>query len=404
MQKFCLLFILMGSLVLIIYGCNIKPLETDISCQTKGEAEIANLKKTYQAGEHINIRINTKDLNNEDLLIVWDGKFGEQYFDKTVYSDEFIFNFPDSMSIYSGFVSLKVVHCHKVLARANTYISSLYPVGTIESYLGPKTLAIDQSMQSMLCLIPTDKYGNAMEVSDTISFNTKYNNSPNINVKKGIQNLVSYIKIKNNQKVGKVLLGAKCEDTYIDEQEVAIVQGPMNEVKINIMELHPFSDQRQIARLNTDVILDSKGNIVADGTSVIYVVHEEGEVVAQYQTYTVSGIATVHIENPKHAAVWDVSIAGATNDHKVQLIFRDNIESIPLRIEKNYLIVGPVVGSLDQYIPDGTKVSVTFNHAIHRELEIDHGFVEFEIPVTIMQSKEIICEVEINGQTVKMIY
>jgi len=156
--------------------------------------------------------------------------------------------------------------------------------------------------------------------------------------------------------------------------------------------------------LNTDVIYDAKGNIVADGTSIIFIVHENQEVIAQYQTYTVSGIANVYIENPKSAALWKVSISGAPQETSIDLKFHDNIESIPLRIDKKYLVVGPVVGSLDQYIPDGTEVKIVFNYAIEVTSEIEHGFAEIRIPDNILNSKEVICEVEVNGKKVKLIY
>ncbi len=387
----------------LTFGCNVSTIE-NVQCMSKGKAEIKYFKDKYKAGDKIKIKVETKDLDREDILIVWDGKFGEQYFEKKVYSEDFIFNFPDSISNYSGFASIKVVHCNKILNRKKTYITSLHPKGAIESYLGPKTLAIDQNMESMLCLIPTDKFGNALEITDTVLFNTKYNNMAMQSVSKGIENLVTYIKIENNQQVGKVLLGAKCDDTYIDEQEVAIVQGPMKKVKINVVEMHPFSDQRQLVHLNTDVIYDAKNNIVADGTSIIFVVYENDEVIAQYQTYTVSGIANVYIENPKSTAEWKVSISGAPQKASIRLNFEDNIESIPVRIEKNHLVIGPVIGSLDQYIPDGTEVNVVFNYSISETADIEHGFARLKIPVSLTEADELICEVEINGQKVKLIY
>jgi len=403
MQKGYLIFFVLGLFVLI-YGCNVKSAESINSCTSSGKAEIFNIKKNYKAGEAVDVRIKTRDLNEETIVIVWDGKFGEQYFEKKIYRDDFIFKFPDSISHQSGFIHIKIAHCNKVIARTTAYISSLYPVGTIESYLGPKTLAIDQNLESMLCLIPTDKFGNALEEYDSVSFNTKYNGLANINRKQNVENLLSCIKIKNNKQTGKVILGAKSADAYIDEQEVAIVQGPMQDVKINIVNLHPFSDQRQQVHLNTDIIYDSMGNVVADGTSVVFVVQENGEIKAKYQAYTVSGIATLYIENPMYATTWDISIAGFSKSNIVKISFQDNITSIPLRIENNYLIVGPVVGSFDQYIPDGTNVKVVFNYIIERDLEIEHGFAKVEIPNTILESIETICEVEINSQKVKLTY
>ena len=403
MQKGYFLFLLVGLFVLI-YGCNVKPVEVHNPCNLSGEAKIFNIKNEYKAGDLIDMRVTTKDLEEENIVIVWSGKFGEQYFEKKIYSSDFIFEFPDSISHQSGFVNIKLVHCNKILARAKTYITSLYSVGTIESYLGPKTLAIDQNLESMLCLIPTDRFGNAMEISDSVTFNTKYSGLTKIVKNQGVENLLSCFKIKNNKQAGKVLLGAKSGDSYIDEQEVAIVQGPMQKVKINIVNLHPYSDQRQQVHLNTDIIYDAMNNVVADGTSIVFVIEEKGEIKAKYQTYTVSGIATVYIENPMYATTWDVSISGSLKSKPVKLVFEDNINSIPLRIEKEHLVIGPVVGSFDQFIPDGTDVNVLFNYTIERKIEVEHGFAKVKIPKTILESKEIISQVEINGQVVKLIY
>ncbi len=402
MTRYYLSFLSLGILFLL-FGCTFETLEA-VTCMSKGKGEISYLAKRYRAGDKIKFKLKTENLKDEDILIVWDSKFGVRYFDKTVFSEEFLYVFPDSLSIYSGFATVKVVHCDRILCQESTYIESLHPVGSIESYIGPKTLAIDQNMESMLCLIPTDKYGNALENTEKVLFSTKYRNLQTQRVTKNIDNLLSFIKIENNQQVGKVLLGARCVDTYIDEQEISIVQGPMKEVNINIVELHPYGDDRQLIHLNTDVIYDVKGNIIADGSSVIFLVQEGDKVIAQYQAYTVSGIATVFIENPKDAANWTVSISGAAKGNEVHLKFEDNIESIPLRIEKEHLIIGPVIGSLDQYIPDGTQVSITFNNRFYRDAIIEHGFAKVEIPKNALADAELVSEVTINNITVKLIY
>lgn len=391
------------TILFLLHGCSIEAVET-VTCMSKGKGEISYLAKTYQAGDKIKFKLTTENLKDEDILIVWDSKFGEKYFDKTIFSEEVLFSFPDSLSIYSGFATIKVIHCDKILCQKSTYVESLHPVGTIESYIGPKTLAIDQNMQSMMCLIPTDKFGNALEDTQKVTFNTKYRKQSTQTETKNIDNLLTYIKIENNKQVGKVLLGAKCVDSYIDEQEIAIVQGPMQEVKINIVEMHPYGDDRQLVHLNTDVIHDLKGNIIADGSSVIFVVHENDKIKAQYQAYTVSGIASVFIENPKNAAKWTVSVSGAAKGNEVHLNFQDNIESIPLRIEKNYLVIGPVIGSLDQYIPDGTQVAIVFNNRFFREEIIEHGFARVEVPERALSAEELISEVTINNIKVKLIY
>lgn len=402
MIRYYLSYISIGILFLL-YSCKFETVEA-VNCMSTGKGEISYLAKRYRAGDKIKFKLKTENLKDEDVLIVWDGKFGVKYFDKTIFSEELLYTFPDSLSIYSGFATIKVIHCDKILCQESTYVESLHPVGTIESYIGPKTLAIDQNMESMMCLIPTDRFGNALEDTQEVIFNTKYRKLQTQTITKNIENLVSYIKIDNNQQVGKVLLGAKCVDTYIDEQEISIVQGPMKEVNINIVELHPYGDDRQLVHLNTDVINDVKGNIIADGSSVIFLVQENDKVIAQYQAYTVSGIATVFIENPKDAANWTVSISGAAKGNEIQLNFEDNIESIPLRIEKKHLIIGPVIGSLDQYIPDGTQVAITFNNRFFRDAIIEHGFAKVEIPKRALSANELVSEVTINNITVKLIY
>ncbi len=398
----CNLTYLIISILFLLCGCTIEAVES-VYCMSKGKGEISYLAKRYKAGDKIKFKLKTENLHEEDILIIWDSKFGARYFDKTVFTEEFLYAFPDSLSIYSGFATIKIIHCDKILCEESTYIESLHPVGTIESYIGPKTLAIDQNMKSMMCLIPTDKYGNALEDTQEVNFNTKYRNQSTQKATKNIDNLLTYINIENNQQVGKVLLGAKCIDSYIDEQTISIVQGPMQEVKINIVEMHPYGDHRQLVHLNTDVTYDLKGNIIADGSSVIFVVHENDKVKAQYQAYTVSGIASVFIENPKDAAQWTVSIAGAVKGNEIQLKFEDDIESIPLRIEKNYLVIGPVIGALDQYIPDGTQVDIVFNNRFSREVVIEHGFARIEIPEKALTAEELISEVTINNIKVKLI-
>ena len=399
----CLIVIWSLGILALLCDCADDHLE-EVTCMSNAKGEISYLKDSYKAGDKIKFKVATKNIIREEILIVWDGKLGQQYFNKTVYNDDFFFTFPDSISIISGYVMIKIIHCDKIICQAETYIRSLHPIGTIESYLGPKTLAIDQNMKSMLCLIPTDKYGNALEETDSISFNIKYKNLSIENTTKGIKNLLSYQKINNNKQVGKVLMGAKCHDTYIDEQEIAIVEGPKKGVTINVVEMHPYGDKRQLVHLNTEIIYDAKGNVVADGTSIIFVVEENNKIRSQYQSYTVSGIANVFLENPENAAHWEVYIAGFNKSNIIDLVFQNNIESIPLRVEKNYLVVGPVIGSLDQFVPDGTEVEVTFNRSTVERTVIEHGYAKIEVPKYAVELKETIAEVHINGKIVKLIF
>ena len=157
-----LLIFLSVGIATLLYSCNDDVTMEDMQCMSKGKGEISYLASNYTAGDKVKFKLETSNLLDEDIIVVWDSKFGEQYFNKTVFSESSFFTFPDSISIYSGLVTIKVIHCNKILCQDKIYIKSQHPTGTIESYLGPKTLAIDQNLHSMLCLIPSDKYGNCL--------------------------------------------------------------------------------------------------------------------------------------------------------------------------------------------------------------------------------------------------
>ncbi len=235
----------------------------------------------------------------------------------------------------------------------------------LEVFLGSKSITADIGQHwAMITAIPVDSLRNPVEAGTSVEFDLF---RPDGSVqKKSTQtsNLVAYEKIYSGSKVGKTIVGSKSGSAV--GQEKVLLEEPGYPVKFSIkpVKVYPYADSRQFFTVESSEITDEFGNKVADGTLITYAIRDADGSQRQLTAYSIDGRAKLAVKNPEVVGSLYIvgTVFGDAGSNTLNVNFKQLISEITIKFDaKNQqLIVGPLVGPLGQYVPDGSEVKVEF--------------------------------------------
>ena len=353
-----------------------------------GSAEILFDKENIKAGDKINI-IDVKTdgiVDGEELNLLVSNKWGVKVLTSQLKNDKASFDLLELNFQERGEIEFILTTEQKVLDRHKLEILPLSGDSLIESFLGPKTIFVGGEEKTMLTNVTTDKYGNPILDGSKVNYSIRFPGEKSYTREVEADHLVSFIQLKSKEEIGKIIIGANCDKGSIREQEIRVIPGYPTKFRVEVVEWFPYADSRQTVWIRTDVIRDSFGNVIADGTMVSFMVKANSKIINEYKSFTVGGIANVYLENPPTETSWEV-FAQSDNENRsnsIKLDFESNIESIAFDYDrrKHSVFVGPITSKLGQFVNDGTEVSLIISKGeseILLENEALDGFCEFKL-------------------------
>lgn len=333
----------------------------------RGKIEV--VKDTIVAGQELEniIAKLSGDFDNEVLHLLIDKKWNTKILEVTAKSDVVEFDVSQFRFHESGCIELTLIHENKVLDKKQIVISASEAVGLIESYLGPKTILIGGQEKTMLTNVVKDKYGNPVVESTDVSYQVQFPNA-DVNIKSVRTNkLISFIQMNSKKEVGKVILGVSSLEASAREQELRIISDEPSYIVLQVEEWFPYADNRQTIWLKSKAINDRFGKVVADGTVIQINIEDDFGRKSRYQSSTIGGILSTHIQNPNYAT--ELKISASYNGYKVSNDLSLKFESIVQDFDFSYdsstneLFIGPAKGRLGQLLNDGTFAAVEINAA-----------------------------------------
>jgi len=355
-------------------------------------AKILFDRSQIEAGTRINkVMIAVESMRRtEDLKLLVMNKWGMKVFDAKKLDKQVFFDTDQLVFEESGDVELILTARGSVLDKHMIRVSPLAGDKLIESYLGPKTIAVGGMEKSMLTNVTIDKYGNPVEDSTAVRYRLRYPGTLlNLQQVAITDHLVSFIQLASKEEAGKIIIGANSKNASGREQEVKVIAGPPKDIEIELVEWFPYADSRQMVWIRTEVMRDEFENVVADGTEVKFIIKDQSSAYSEYKSFTVGGVANVYIENPPKATSWNVfaKTHGEMLSNSLLLNFESNIESIAFDYDRrnHKIVVGPIISGLGQHVNDGTEVSLTISKGDKK--------LKYE-----MESQDGHCEVKLKGR------
>jgi len=320
-----------------------------------------------------------------DFSLIVHSALGSNVFFTNSNGQELRFAIPASHTHLAGRRSIDLLYKTQSIGKGQLNIHPKKAINKVDSYTGPKTLFVDDNDGAMIVSIPHDEYGNTLDDDSKVSYTSTFNNKNSTTETQDIDHLITYKKTSAGKEKGKHLVGTQSEQAYSSEQEIIIESIMPARFTIEVVSHFPVADGRQFVHIKTKPIKDKYGNLVSDGTTVNFVVRSKDGLHNLYQSFAVSGIANVYIENPSLATQWEVlaSLYGSVESNIVVLDFKKYVNDFTVHrtATPSTYQLGPVFGNLEQLVPDGTPVTVNAkNKVFSKTIFLEKGEATFKIP------------------------
>ena len=350
--------------------------------QKEGAVFLSNpIKKSY-AGKPIEFDFETN--NDEDIYLFLHNSFGKTILLPSFkFSNKKTFIFPENYTKRAGILKWRLIQKNKILLKNTINIVPLDNLNNkLEGYLGPPSTWVGSENYVMFVTLPLDPYDNSLEDGTPVKINENiHNNYSNQEIL--IKDLIIWKKIYSPTKSGKIFINADYKNKSTKEFVAEIYPSIAMPFTINYNRIHDYADGNQLTTIKTSVLKDKFGNIVSNGTKVVFeYTNSKNEILKSFGS-TIDGVATTQWTHPEveesyavKAKVSDLSISNTINlkyktwDFAIEYKF----------INKNRTLkIGPLLSYQKQWISNGTKVTIIVYTKDKQKVELIEKTINGEV-------------------------
>lgn len=351
----------------------------------KGQQEPQKLRllsqqQTFTAGSPIVLRFSGPAAELPQMVL--SGSYGITRVKGTYEQGQLVYHFPDFIAHKKGIVLWQL----QQLSGTITIHAQPTPKD-LETYVGPPTIAAGDIDYSMQVVIPTDSLDNVLAEGTQVDFKSQYQTQIQSMPRPVIQG-VAYLNWYSTRKTGRILVASETQGVNSKEFTIDVLPSIPVLFSIGAKQHHQFADGNQITTFYTTPIQDQYGNIVSDGTYVMFTIRTANGALLKTAGTTVNGVAQADMVHPSSAENWTVKayIRGAAESQELSLSFKQSIASIQVSFEDHNrtLRIGPLQSFMHQLTPNGmlVKVSILKNNTpiATRSGTSYNGWVTITIP------------------------
>jgi hypothetical protein len=232
----------------------------------------------------------------------------------------------------------------------------------------------------MSVIVPFDHFGNPVAENTPIDLQVLHPGNQLEQQHLQVHNLLAWARIFSRTSAGRTTVTAASEGRYGPEATFTEIPGWPVSFMLSANPSNVPADGRQFVTLRTDVIRDQFGNAMLDGTLVTFVVDTPGSEPRFIPASTIDGVAKAQLQAPRQPVQFTVRAeVYNAESHPLQMTFSDGpaVNTFLVNAHVNVadqtieLVAGPMLGSLQQFIPDGTPVQFLLTDAEGRQTLID---------------------------------
>ncbi len=282
----------------------------------------------------------------------------------------------------SGIVNCWLMVDNVLVSEKNFQVRASDIADPIKLFTGPNSIWVNDFQETMVVALPKDKYGNAARELDSVEINLQMPDKIIEGEFIKIHDQLAFKKLSSGQTTGKILAGASAMSANSKEQKVEVVPLWPKVLSIEIVDHLPYADGRQFYQIKTNTIKDDRGNMIPDGTHVVFSATSRDRKL-EYNSYTIDGVAKAYIRNPEIKSVWKIlGIVGNGSivSKPITIEFKDVIKNVPRILSNTHFLVGPIESYIGQYVPDGTEVEY-YDGQKTTVKETEDGKVDFHLPM-----------------------
>ena len=266
------------------------------------------------------------------------------------------------------------------------------PVEPLTPLIGARAITADADHWSMVVVIPFDRFGNPVAEGTRVQILVLHPDKRLETQWVDVQYLLAWVRVYSGTKAGSASVAAQIGNVHGFEGTLLEVPGWPVPFHLSADPQSQAADGRKLTTLQTDVIHDKFGNIMPDGTLVTFVVQAPNGTQSYLPTATINGVATIPFQAPEHAeqvVVQAVVLNVASVALPLTFTAGPAVDTFPLTFHSaatsvTYMLdAGPLLGSLGQYIPDGTPVTFQLTSAVgkayHLTAVAENGHATIEL-------------------------
>ncbi|WP_095073085.1 hypothetical protein [Tenacibaculum jejuense] len=317
-------------------------------------------KTTVLAGESVKLEFSASD---DNIQLFCTSSYSTVILTPKRVDKIYQFDLPKHLTNKRGDIVWNVIHQNKTLLTGNITVLPSKEKTIMESYAGPPSIVAGGEDYFMLTVCPTDEYDNPLLDDTNVLINYQFD-SKIVSSNEKIKNLTAWKTIFSYEKSGRFLVNSECNG--VSSKEITTEVYPNNAVrfKITSSRYHDYADGNQIASFKTSVIKDSYGNIVSDGTHVVFVTKNiSGDLLTSYGN-TIAGVATGKMLHPDRKESWKTFayVDGIAESDTLNIKFKELFTDFQVKFSEDNreITVGPIKSFMNQLIPDGfvTKLNI----------------------------------------------
>jgi len=282
-------------------------------------------------------------------------------------------------------------------AQATTTIRSGPPVDPILPLVGPRSIVADGAHWTMLVAVPIDRYGNPLADGFPVTIRAQHpvpeGEDPlaALEVQTGqVERLFAWVRVYSRTKAGRTFLSVNAGDAASPERDVQEVPGTPVSFALYAVPAVAVADGRQTVEISSDQIRDRFGNLLLDGMNVQLLSDSADGSRRMIPTFTQDGRIYATLQSPDQPGelVLHALIDGVLSE-PLSLRFTDGpaVQPFPVAMELTdtylNLTAGPLLGPIDQFIPDGTTVYFTITDPdgvpIEAEAVAEYGYATLQL-------------------------
>ena len=342
-------------LYILLLGLLVLSSATRVEFTEYEDIKLLTTQSTFNTGDTTILQFSAP--NNETPNLYCSHSYGSAVISPLLKQNILEYTIPNSISNKSGVVLWQLINQE---LSGQFEIIPKTKVNSLETYIGPPSIAAGGTDYAMLVVIPTDDLDNPLKENTPVNIKHQFLASEeNDNITTA--HLIAHKNIYSKTETGRILLASECLGKHSKEYDISVLAGTPTDFNISATRHHDYADGNQITSFSTSILRDVYNNVVNDGTYVqFFITNSEGNILKTSGT-TIKGIATASLIHPDYKTQWSVQafVNGMAESDTITLDYKQVVTDFTIAFANNTVTVGPLKSFMNQLIPDGLLVTLS---------------------------------------------
>lgn len=325
-----------------------------------------NAPDTATVGQTLELTVGPADAPNGTLVhLTLLGSYGPQILRAEFQNGQAWFQIPSTMTTRSGTVDL-IARSGNAYGEHTLELLPDEPVEPLTPLVGSRSIIADGNHWAMTVVIPFDQYGNPVAEGTPVEMRALHPGNYLIQYTPKVKHLLAWQRMYSRTTAGRTIITTKIDQIYGPESILTEIPGWPVPFTITADPPTLPADGFQLITLRTSIIHDQYDNILPDGTQITFIMTGADGRIRTIPAQIVDGVAETFIQTPLVSGDYQIqaTILGMKSEPlTIEFTAGPAIGRFPLDFELDnsagavYITAGPIIGSLEQYVPDGTPVT-----------------------------------------------